>query len=525
MNQVHRWMLVHTRLPEWSTGAPLGEGASEEEWTEQILWEFGVDHKNRLSFMNLATVLYNLPKEVGSEEVTRYVNLQDSILVLELLPDGVLSALEVSTLRATPRAVAAWVLETHALFALRYGGGIDRRLQGAQGMDRVYQLRQEIRKNPKNPAQIGECLLQLDALYPTLPITSLKRDLKVHYEAALSELGPHSFRAVVQMMPRQHRVDARLPSDVVDSLQECITGIVQHDGDTLWGMVMYDRGQCIAKEGPIPDDTAQSIHAYLTSLRDKALAATVRSPSPRRQPKWRAFGLALATDEPAARTKHSRDGFMRPPPLSLLSAIDEDCSIGRDDSPDEDIWLPCFSWKVDDGYVDAHVALFNVQNISAILLVRGTDAIDSKWAERVEDVLVSSSGKILDMLHHSDGQEEFVKLSDEHRLSQSLSTALVIDRERGHVVAHQFPLQDATPTANLSHSDDRTSFAASLSPPTLLAFEEGFGSDRREYSVWRANQQDYLARLRSRHREVIVKTTHVKAIDAQANQWEAFDPL
>jgi hypothetical protein len=254
---IQRFVIVHWSLAKLSSGKVLGDGASESEVGEEILYHYchhpssataqcageqypvaePDDQQEVISFVGLCKALYTLPDAIchnvsstASEDPAQHVVLANCLLTFCPLEQVTGIVAIVQTARATtPSAVRAAVQRSHQLFCMLRGGGIHRRLGAAvgdllqasgcqyPGMDQLYILRQRERRLEsqwtcssrhddieKERIQVQE---DIRILLQLLPLSHLKRDLQIHYEDFLGELAVRAsvsdsvLRSIVEEIP------------------------------------------------------------------------------------------------------------------------------------------------------------------------------------------------------------------------------------------------------------------------------------------------------------------------------------
>lgn len=171
--------------------------------------------KEAIVFNGLCKALYQFPNSlasntpsVGDDDSTQEVYLGESILVfIRIEPQSIVSVVQASR-TVTPSAVRASLARSHELFCLLRGGGIHRRLCSQQDLanelaysqiEPIYRLWKEI-SNVKSrllrvtdyedgQKHLEELIAHIDDLYKTLPLIPLRRDLRIHYDAYVGELN------------------------------------------------------------------------------------------------------------------------------------------------------------------------------------------------------------------------------------------------------------------------------------------------------------------------------------------------
>ncbi|KAG7346787.1 hypothetical protein IV203_005856 [Nitzschia inconspicua] len=197
---IQRILVIHLNLYErcMKNGESLGEGASSEELSEQILYYHrdlpitsaaasGNDNvnppnpeismKEAVQFLGLCSALYSLPSSLApsmnavstatsvsntGDDKTKEIHFEESTLIfipLEASAD-LLTIVQVArtskgecvsnTGSGNPLAIRASIERSHQLFCMLNGGGILHRLNGDpcpyEGMDRLYHLLKDLRK-------------------------------------------------------------------------------------------------------------------------------------------------------------------------------------------------------------------------------------------------------------------------------------------------------------------------------------------------------------------------------------------
>jgi len=247
---IQRILIAHLSLHEaCQDGKPLGEDASLEELSEEILfyhrgraredeeWNLAstISHgscsEEAVSFLGVCKALYALPSSFQTSngvdnDRTKSIYFGNSMLVFVPLEStlDVVAIVQVSRLyqqgvksdtkSGNPLAISTSIERTHKLFCILHGGGILHRLDETRpsgktansaprypGMKLLFGLLKEIRgtkdkfsrKGIANPPNSQETTLRIAELEEkvkscrkTLPIQSLRRDLETHYNEYLS---------------------------------------------------------------------------------------------------------------------------------------------------------------------------------------------------------------------------------------------------------------------------------------------------------------------------------------------------
>jgi hypothetical protein len=389
---------------------PLVQAASHDHPLQQ----------EAVAFAGLCKALYTLPEVVqaavpSSETTTttQEVFLEHSILTfVPLEGDSIVALVQTGRHGSTPAAVRAAIQRAHQLFIVLRGGGIHKRLMGSEsslfrltemqydqgcrypGMDLLYQLRKRQDKisrpwgrggsDTNNDIELQtyqerQQILQekIQNLYDTLPIATLRRDLRVHYDAFVGELAQRAainggvLRSLVEEfpapMPRPDgsharysaplHLESRQSKHVVQALsyflaakttlregQERRTTLREGQEPRLLGVSFFFDGTLVSTETGsdgsefvVSDDTASLILWYMSSFRYQMLSPRISQPSsgtstPTRRNQSRnqslpqmifSLGSRLEDSPPRASFDPVSGDFISPPPLSFLSALDE----------------------------------------------------------------------------------------------------------------------------------------------------------------------------------------------------------
>ena len=453
---IQRLLLVHWTLAELSTGQSLSDGASEAELGEEILYYYqqhgsresmasdvARDESNRrqevISFAGLCRALYTLPEAMGASggasDRTRDVLLDNCRLTFVPLVDerGLVVAIVQTARPCTPSAVRATIERSHQMFCLLRGGGIHRRLSAKAvagvptgsdatrypGMAELYRVRRQERKiasqarNNPNPLQERKRLQEeICSVYEGLPLSLLRRELRVHYDAFLGELSQLSsvsngsiFRRIVEEIPAPTlHIDGSRPPCSTSVLQMQRELLVDAFRDFLCSRANLSDGgmpkalgvaifvhESLVATNTVADAVLTSsgttvlLFRYMSSLRCQMLSprnsqASSRSSTPTRPKKGLSqlmfsLGDRLDTiDLPLHGSSQARSSYLEPPPLSLLSTLDDTNSF---EGPEEGtrVWAVPVTFmrpmEADDleeeEYTDARVSLY-VSGIYSFLL-------------------------------------------------------------------------------------------------------------------------------------------------------------
>lgn len=370
---IDKLILLHQSLVEECTPNGLDEAASIPELAESVLYYSveGAKLSETVQFAGLCTALYELPSALNMEEPTQVVQLaHGASLVFQQVEPRVLGVAQISG-PCTPIAVAAALKKCHSLFCLLRGGGIQRRLQDKKGMELLFELRKKLRKlealrgiEVKDWKATERAIVQL---LPTLPISALRRELLVHYDAFLGDRET-SFCNLTDLVPPVCKNAGRAPPYLATRL---LMNVRDAMNDGLLGASMFYNG-CFVwthhDSAPIDNGAVFLLYEYMTGFRQESTAhvtATPQRPAPRRF-----LGLSLAMDTPPspAQVREPTNGFMEPPSLSMLSALDEENGLEYDG--DTRLWAP----RVSLGDLDCRVCMYTNGAMDFLIFFRGDDA-------------------------------------------------------------------------------------------------------------------------------------------------------
>lgn len=363
-----------------------------------------------------------------------FVPLEDNNMILAVAQICTASSSEA---RATPSAIRYAVSRAHQHFCLFRGGGIHRRLQQQQsidsepssqppcfypGMDELYSLRKRLRRLSETTTrkECDEIQFSIEYLQRMLPITALRTELKIHYNDFCDELRSRSLecmgacRNVVEGIPPPIALSngehltlygaspRRLCEGAVEQLTAALETLFCKDKragsmdgllrePTLLGVTVFVGGQLLIptrtlnNQHTISNETATMLTGYMAHFqfqmlrqRDSAVVSSGGSLTPPRKSPLRPFALSFAADDmddplPSHFTA-SEGGFLAPPPLSFLSALDEsnalECSRGF-------VWAPPVSLPVridsEMTHMDARTCLFSRGDFSYLLFLTRAD--------------------------------------------------------------------------------------------------------------------------------------------------------
>jgi hypothetical protein len=297
------------------------------------------------------------------------------------------------------------------------------------GMDLLFKLRKQARKIEAKSARLSApdkemqdelqtIQAELESIIPTLPIRCLREDLRTHYDAFLGDLtqlvmeNGASCRSLVQALPvpialpsgshligsTPSALDASNTSHLVLAVQSLLEKIGTLQGDTrptLLGMSTFDGGQFAftrmlqsdTNNSTVSNETACALMGYLASFRFEMrkqhdrLTKTGSSTPPRLKQPFRplaalSFGTGVDEAQPQDIPMTSKEGFLAPPPLSLLCPSDE----GHDFSgcqDDDRVWAPLIDLALcsrDDFTQDlpsikTRVSLYDYEELSFLLYI------------------------------------------------------------------------------------------------------------------------------------------------------------
>lgn len=417
---IQRFLLIHLRLPELCTGNELGESASNQEVSEQILYFHSEDKElttrttqydsdsshccseEAIQFAGICQALFSLPSSIDrgeqsqDDDGTRVVHLEKSFLVFEIVePPNVLAAAQTSR-RSTPAAVGAAIQRAHQLFCFLRGGGVVHRLglsstqsSGQESMKLLYDLRKQERRlqdllkrqplDDRFQRELGSTRRELASFLANHPITSLRSDLRIHYESFLGDMtllsteSCGSCRSIVENVPApiampsgRHAFSsppfmlnpfefARLVAVVRGFLSE--QEVDDEKSSHVVAVSTFVQGNFVATHstssfsGDLSNKTVGLIMRYLSSHLSKIrkngdTASSSGTSTPKAKRAFRPFSIPLpgqddndVVEEEEQQT--ARCFYMKPPPLSLLSMSDDTYDF---EGPRESrVWMPCVS--------------------------------------------------------------------------------------------------------------------------------------------------------------------------------------
>ena len=422
--------------------------------------------------------------------------------------------------RTTPMAVRTMVLESHRLFNLRRGGVHDRLQTSTNrtsvssclslcqypGMDVLYKLRRLARAlekgSPRHDEQQNEDPAEL---YATLPISSLKHDLSIHYSDFLANLSdpeclfPGSCRSVAQGIHTSvpafatscNLLPLKVESSVRNTLDRSMQEFIDQVGPPLVGLSLFAHNQHVSsrfahENFEVSKTDALLVLRFMITMKEKVTRQELsannqdgipRSTGNRSSPLWQ---------------------FLPPPPLSLLGSNDD-----KDDfegANGQRVWLPtlhfntnvrkslstCLLWGEDYGLLlythspppaseSAYKNMFerSVELVSSLFserkrVLRGFDFEVREWSRRGVEVLVVDNAERSLVLYKSNN-DETKKISDDTK-SKSIGLVEKFRRLTGsktEVAAEKIQKNEAV--------DARAKFAAKLSLASLLAFDDSLG--------------------------------------------------
>jgi hypothetical protein len=476
---IQRLLIVHLKLAELSTGKQLDENASTQELCEQILYfhsstesdptrsnttttqqEKHSGEEEAIQFTGLCSALYSLPSSIdpvqAKEDHTREIYLDNCCIVFEPLESNkdmhIVAVAQIArrpphlsgSHGGTPSAVGAAIQRSHGLFCLLRGGGIHKRLAALaasnanadananaetciyDGMDLLFKLRKQARRIEAKSARLSatdkemEDELQtiqaeLESLMTSLPIRSLREDLRIHYDAFLVDLaqlaeengGP--CRCLVQALPAPiallsgSHVIASPPSalnpnapQLDHGIQTLLERIGTQQGETLprlFGISTFARGELLftrmlQSESFVSNETACTLMGYLASFRfemrkqhDRLTNSGGLTPPRTKKQPFRplaalSFGTGLDEVQPPERPQTSKEGFLAPPSLSLLCPSDEGHDFGGCQDDDR-VWAPlidlplysCDDFSHDLPPIQTRVSLYDSEDLSFLLYI------------------------------------------------------------------------------------------------------------------------------------------------------------
>jgi hypothetical protein len=443
--------------------------------------------EDAVQFVGLVTALYSLPASLGDSDLendrTKEVYFGDSSLIFVTLEGSsdIVAVAQVPRLYlrgsrsalggGNPFAVRCSIERIHSLFCLLRGGGILHRLSTKPdcpltngnkvpsdptpypGMGQLFKLRKQLRRlrnqverhsnsksdiesAPRND-EINTLEQEISVLMKTLPIHSLRRDLRVHFNEYLGELSViasrigGASRCLVETMPTPIAVPSGLhvsqcSPPVVSSYCAMTLGLGIRDlleevaemsndaGPHLLGVSTFLKGQLMythtsetditsgrintveATAAPsLSNKTVSLLMGYMADYRTKInqLSAPMHTNSlPSMESQQRlgfkrltlSFG-SVSSDKPQQRSKEGNDahadeqsaahsGYLSPPPLFMLSALDRPyCFIGPKNSPR--VWAPLVrlpflvatNTNTETIYSDLHMVMYEIGDFAFLL--------------------------------------------------------------------------------------------------------------------------------------------------------------
>jgi len=391
----------------------------------------------------------------------------------------------------TPSAVGLALQQSHRLFCLLRGGGIHKRLVACAaglanieefkygGMQRMYQLRKQARKLGDKMAKLSKpnsSMMQelqrveeeLEMLLPKLPIRSLREDLSKHYNSFLGESAQLATengspcRCLVQALPppialtsRSHLISSSPPilnsnkpnlGQAMDVALECINSSQVGDYcprligiSTFAGNQLVFTHTSLQNESFVSNETACTLMGYLASFRfemrkqhDRQTKTGVSTPPRFKQPFRPLAALSFSTGLDEAHPQElqaiSKEGFLAPPSLSLLSPSDEGHGFsGRHE--DDKVWAPLIdlplggqpSSSIELSSIKTRVCLYDNEDLSFLLYilpVPGKEENDTSY----KDLFHEAAMQILNALwgtHVAEDAQQAVDSSVSHTLVET----------------------------------------------------------------------------------------------------------
>lgn len=298
------------------------------------------------------------------------------------------------------------------------------------GMDEFYRLQKRLRRrtenhsrdaSPKSAQHEVEIRAMLEDLQDSLPINALCNDLRVHYDDFCGEMATRSYacfgacRNVVEGIPPPiavptgehllYSASVTAGPSAIEQLMSVIHNLLRHEGAPasaetekkfephLIGATVFIRGQLMFPtttwndKETISNETATKLMGYMAHFRfqtmyqlsrDTVLAAA-GSTTPPRKATFRPFALSFVADDmedPLPQVSPTVDGFLAPPPLSFLSALDEPNGF-QCLSKEGLVWAPPVCMPVTTGHeithLDARICLYSRGVVSVLLYFSRAD--------------------------------------------------------------------------------------------------------------------------------------------------------
>ncbi|GKY97534.1 hypothetical protein MPSEU_000711600 [Mayamaea pseudoterrestris] len=393
---IQRLLIIHLKLFELSTGnAFLSDEASDDELTEHVLYyrntEHGMDDagytssdpsytQELIEFASLCTALFSLSGALDAswtEDYMREVTFDGGAsLSFSILEEpSIVAVIQTNGITCASSAVAGLLKRRHELFSLLRGGGIDYRLrrpyEGASlaeeeisitgpypGMSTLYDLMKRQRKLKEQFRRMdiaeyefhlatSEIERETELLRSSLPISSLREELRVFHDAFLSEnsnLAHYGFsRSIVDKLlgPTLGIVSGQpgcIHNDLAIRIRQFLTdesNLVSEDGRII--AVSANVNGHVAATESIPNlgyevakESVILLMDYMHSFRLKIQAEQKRQLEDPNNARIRSLSLSLGTtalDKACVDIFPSDldaiEGFLSPPPLALLSAYDD----------------------------------------------------------------------------------------------------------------------------------------------------------------------------------------------------------
>jgi len=396
-------------------------------------------NQQAVEFAGLCTALYTLPLAMNiRNERTSVVYLDHCFLVFELLEDpNIVAVAQVARCPVdeaatgpkpkggTPSAVGSALQKSYRLFRLLRGGGIRRRLQAFKmkkteeqymtegpyyGMKRLFDLRRQVRRirgelrrgerdREDLEARLNEVQQDLFVLLRHLPIWSVRKDLRDHFDSWLGDIAEGSSgtcRNVVEHLPSpipllsgDHTFTSapvELDPLVIYKLSTVLQNLLHQQerlrsgSARILGVSTFLSGHFVSTEMErdhmkIPIETSHTLMWYFASFRSSMYKRKSQPSSGTSTPEvkrpFRPFALTFGSDINDTSTVTRVNDipatqFLPPPSLSLLSTSDEGHDI---DGPEDKqkVWAPPISIVSGESYVEMRVCLYDTRDFSFLV--------------------------------------------------------------------------------------------------------------------------------------------------------------
>lgn len=561
----------------------MSEAASDDELVEHILYYRNASiHVNgcfdsaspiiespnqiqeAIEFSSLCTALFSLSAVLDKDSVddhAREVFFDNSTLVFQVVEEPqILVVAQITRSAGTPAAVGAALRRCHSLFSLLRGGGVDYRLRQSPPqssdqrqpllsttctyphMDTLYgwrkqkrQLNERIRRNDDDTGDMNDyeqSLRQIesdiDQLLNRLHISLLRQDIRLHYDAFLSDYaelvryGPG--RCIVEELPdyvpgTQDRPAVRNNTQLVLCLQQFLAHGSALNKACIAAVSVFANGRLISTERrhccagyDISNETSMLLLGYLSSYRchmmkkDTTLSATDMQSPKVLSPLSLSIGQTMLDMANIDRKPSEPDlviGFLPPPPLSMLS-VSEHLESDFEGPKGQRVWAPVVTLPCKAGTaLGTRMCLYDTEQASFLIFLQRPveDETESSYApsltQFVDQISLMKKANILQAsekskdVHlsrswHEEGQDVVFIDRLAHSVSIFLSSSsqdtMQCDHELGNTrsffsfnkTARQQNNQDlSTPQSRESTDlDARYSLGSRLSLDTLLAVDD-----------------------------------------------------